>query len=67
MKIGDSVKFDYMGVSKVGAIVEIVEHSMGSQIHRSVKIKADGFAAVVSINLTLFPNRVKLVEEKDSE
>jgi hypothetical protein len=56
-----------MGVSKVGTIVEVVEHMMSGQVHQSVKIKSDGFAAVVSINLTLFPRRVRLIEEKDSE
>jgi len=67
LKIGDSVKFDYMGASKVGTIVEMVEHLVCGQSHQSIKIKAEGFATVVTINLTLFPQWVRLIEEKVSE
>lgn len=67
LKIGDRVKFDYMGSSKEGIIIEAVEHLVSGQSHQSIKVKAGGFAMAVTINLTLFPHRARLIEEKVSE
>ena len=65
MKLGDKVKFVYMGTPKTGSIIEVFKHTLSGQVHQSVKIKADHFAMPVTVNITLFPQWVWLIEEKD--
>tara|TARA_Y100001963_G_scaffold63977_1_gene89189 strand:- start:443 stop:640 length:198 start_codon:yes stop_codon:yes gene_type:complete len=65
LQIGDKVKFSHQGAARVGTIIEVFEHKMSGNIHRSLKIQAENFALPVTINITLFPHWVCLIEEDE--
>ena len=53
MKVGDQIKFDYMGKEHCGTIVEIISRDIGSRSHDIVREKSDKHNSDPVINNTL--------------
>jgi len=62
VKVGDRVNFDYMGREHTGTVLEIMTSTIGTHTHKIVRVKADKHMLDVSINVTLFPSRVRSTE-----
>ena len=59
VNLGERVKFDYMGKEHAGVVLEVMTSTIGSCTHKIVRVKADGHSFDVTINVTLFPERVR--------
>ncbi len=59
MRVGEQVKFDHMGCEYVGLIICTSSVTVGGKTHNIVQVKSDKHAAAVSINITLFPERIR--------
>lgn len=64
MKVGDQIKFDYMGKEHCGTIVEIISRDIGSRSHDIVRVKSDKHISDLLINVTLFPERIRKNESR---
>ncbi len=67
MKPGDKVKFDNMGNVYEGVVLEVTHTSYGRARHNVVRVKSENHRLDVSINVTLFPGRVRKIEESKVE
>lgn len=59
MKVGEEVKFDHMGQEYIGVIICTSSVNVGSKSHNIVQVKSDNHVAAISINITLFPKRIR--------
>ena len=59
MEKGDRVRFDYMGEEHLGVVLEVTSSDIGRHPHSVVKVKSDRHSLHVTINITLFPERVR--------
>mgnify|MGYP001235921731 CR=1 FL=1 len=59
MKVGEKVKFDHMGEEHTGVIICTSSVNVGSKSHNIVQVKSDNHTAAISINITLFPERIR--------
>lgn len=64
LKEGDRVKFDHMGEEHSGTIMSVSSTAIGSRLHKIVRVKSNKHKLHVTINITLFPTRIKKDENR---
>lgn len=64
MKVGDRVKFDYMGKEHSGTVLEITASNGMPLSCDVVLVKSDRHVSSIVINTTLFPERVREYESR---
>lgn len=64
LKAGDRVKFDYMGEEHEGIILSVTSTAIGTKLHEIVRVKSNKHQLHVTINVTLFPTRIKKDENR---
>lgn len=64
MKVGDRVKFDHMGKEHSGIITALTSSSGELLSHDVVHVLSDSHVSQVTINTTLFPERIREDEDR---
>ena len=64
MKKGDRVKFDHMGEEHFGIVLEVTSSVIGPRFHDIVRVKSDKHTLPLTVNITLFPERVRKDESR---
>ena len=65
MNKGDRVKFDHMGIEYEGVVLEVTSSAIGFKPYNLVRVKADAHALCITVNTTMFPQRVRRLKEND--
>ena len=65
-EIGQKVEFDHMHYTLTGTILKINRYQFSNTLscYRSVEIMPDTSNMVISINITLFPKRVRALKDE---
>jgi hypothetical protein len=64
LKKGDRVKFDHMGEEHSGIVLEVTSSAIGPRFHDIVRVKSDRHTLHLTVNVTLFPGRVRKDESR---
>lgn len=65
MDEGDRVKFDYMGLEYEGTVLEVTSSAIGFKPYDLVRVKADGHTLCITVNTTMFPQRIRRLSENE--
>ena len=65
-KVGQKVEFYHMHYTLTGTIIKINRHQFSNTLscYRSVEIMPDTSSMIISINITLFPKRVRVIKDE---
>ncbi len=66
MKAGDKVKFDHMGEEHTGEILKIFPTSQRMSF-KVVRVKSLDHVSHIDINITLFPDRIRVIDKEDNQ
>lgn len=64
MKIGDRIKFDYMGKEHLGVVLDVTSSNGNMLSHDVIHVKSDDHVSSLVINATLFPERIRKDENR---